>query len=132
MKNKIAQDTADRNYAAQVEARVKELNPGVFSEQVRFATRYLCDCGDMPQKLRDALIPVALSAHGTTFIEDYDPSPDGLGLSRLARFAKDPETSFYLQVALKKLTRFGGYTIPGYVQDFAIKNGLTSLVSRAA
>ncbi len=134
MKNKaLSQPTLeDRAYAAQVEARIRELEPRALHEQILFAKNYLCACGQISEELRDALIPVAITAQGTVFIEDYDYTKDGLGLSQLASYSRKPELRPQLVASLKKLTYFTGCSINDHLEDFARLTGLTELVAKTA
>jgi len=83
-------------------------------------TSYIHACGDIPEGLRDDLIPVAIGAHGTTFVEDSDYVPDGIGLSKLERYKQDAQLRPHLTHCLRKLVEFtrSNWVLGMHLRDF--------------
>ena len=63
--------------------------------------------------LPEDLTSIAKQAYFTTFPGDYDPSPDGIRLSKLAKYPRDKVTT-----CLNQLMQKGNRQIRDYVREY--------------
>jgi len=115
-----------------IDPQVLKQMPSAIHEDQLWVSRFMDQCRDLPERLRRALIPVAYNARSTTFVADCDYVQDGMQLSTLARYTREPESRFNLIVGLKRLELYtiGSALLHQYFQEFSEQTGLTELVTR--
>lgn len=97
------------------EIREHESDPAAIPWVIDFLNKALPP--NYTRELRSKLIGIGTRAYATTFIADYDSSPDGLKLSELRDLPK-AQINQCLAALLSKSTAF---FIPSYIEEFKRK-----------